>query len=84
VAARRTGRSVWISASWNGATEIRHWQLAAGASRRDLVPTGRPARFAGLETTWRVRTAARYVAAEAVDRYGAVLRRSRPVRVSGP
>jgi hypothetical protein len=80
-AARRRHGSTVVWASWNGATEIRRWQLLAGASPVTLTPTGRRPRFAGLETRMRIRSRPRYVAVRALDAAGAPLAVSKPVRV---
>jgi hypothetical protein len=82
IVARRAGRrSVRVWASWNGATQIRRWEVLAGTSPHELLPVGSPHRFAGLETTMRVTTRAPYVAVRALDRRGAELGRSNAVTV---
>ena len=67
------GGSVW--ASWNGATEIRRWQVLGGSTRTDLVPVGDPVAFTDLETHIRI-TPRRYVAVQALDATGKVLGQS--------
>jgi hypothetical protein len=73
IQARRQGRrTVRVWASWNGATEVRRWQVLAGSS-----PVGRPHRFRGLETSMRVATTARRVAVSALDGRGRTIGQSR-------
>ena len=50
--------------SWNGATEIRRWQVLAGPSPDALVPVAEAHRT-GFETLIPVTTEARYVAVRA-------------------
>ncbi|HET8758675.1 MAG TPA: arylsulfotransferase family protein [Solirubrobacteraceae bacterium] len=80
IAVRRAGPAVRVWASWNGATEIRSWQVLAGRTPDALRPLGRR-RFRGLETAMRVRTRRPYVAVRALDRRGAGLGRSAAVHV---
>jgi peptidoglycan/LPS O-acetylase OafA/YrhL len=78
IAGRRRGASrVDLWASWNGATEIRRWRVLAGPAPDALRSLGPESRFKGLETRLRVRTAARWLAVEALDASGKVLGRSR-------
>jgi hypothetical protein len=82
LAVRRRGRAtVDLWASWNGATEIRSWQVLAGRRRGALRPAGRPAPFRDLETRLRARVRGPYVAVRALDRRGRSLGRSAVVRV---
>jgi len=65
----RGGRlTAW--ASWNGATELRSWQLLAGDDPDALVPLGDPVPRGDFETTLHARTDARYVAVAALDARG--------------
>lgn len=68
--------------SWNGATEVQRWRVLGGASRDALSPL-REVPWRGLETRTRLATAPRYVAVEALDAAGTVLRRSAVVRRRG-
>jgi hypothetical protein len=83
LAARRAGGSdseqltAW--ASWNGATELRAWQLLGGDDRDALVPLGDPVTHRGFETALRARTDARWVAVAALDADGRQIGRSRPL-----
>jgi arylsulfotransferase ASST len=79
--ARRRGDGVRVWASWNGATEIRSWQVLAGPGPRALAPLGAPASFQDLETRIRVRTHQPWLAVRALNARGSVLGRSRAVKV---
>lgn len=79
VAASRRGPTTTVWASWNGATEVRRWQVLAGSRRDRLSAVGRSAAWGGLETRVRVRSSARYVAVRALDAKGRTLAVS-PVR----
>jgi hypothetical protein len=83
IKAARTGNSVRVYASWNGATRISRWQVLAGNSSTAVSPAGAPVPFADLETSIGVSTPAPYVAVEALDSSGAVLGRSAAVHVGG-
>ena len=84
IAARREREQVTVWASWNGASEVRTWQMLAGPSAADLRPVGRPARWEGLETRVVRATAQHYVAVAALDASGDRLRTSAPSRVGPP
>jgi hypothetical protein len=71
------GRTV-VDASWNGATEVSRWRVLAG-SEPDRLQAVTVAAKDGFETSIQVASAARYVAVQALDRAGRVLRTSRPV-----
>jgi Arylsulfotransferase (ASST) len=79
--ARRSddGLEAWVS--WNGATEIRRWQVLAGPSAAALAPVGDPVPFRDLETHLRVRESHRFVAARALAADGTPLGESAPVAV---
>lgn len=79
LAARRGAEHrVTVWASWNGATELRAWQLLAGDDPQDLQPLGAPVPRRGFETALHARTDARYVAVRALGDVG-VLGESRAV-----
>jgi hypothetical protein len=80
ILARRRGGNVTIWASWNGATEVRRWQVLAGPSAGSLSPVGDPVPFEDLETRMVARTGQPWVAVRALDARGAVLATSRAVR----
>jgi hypothetical protein len=77
--AQRHGDVVDLWASWNGATEVRHWQVLAGSSPASLSPLGRPVPFKDLETRIAAQTSARYVAVRALDAAGDALGEARAV-----
>jgi hypothetical protein len=81
LAARRRARSDRVTAwaSWNGATELRSWQLLAGDDPDALLPLGDPAPRRDFETALQARTDAKYVAVAALDAHGRQIGRSRPV-----
>jgi hypothetical protein len=81
VAARATGRTTTVSATWNGATGIARWRILGGASATSLKPAASSAKQA-FETTIRLPRAERYVATQALDRRGRVLGTSKPFKVS--
>jgi Arylsulfotransferase (ASST) len=73
LAARRAGAGrVTVWASWNGATEVRRWEVLAGEDRASLAPV-RSAAKQGFETAIQVRTDAPLVAVRALDARGRVL-----------
>lgn len=82
LAARRRAdsRRVTAWASWNGATELRSWQLLAGDDPDALVPLGEPVARGDFETTLRAHTGARYVAVAALDARGHQIGQSRPAQ----
>ena len=84
LAARRSGgagsrgrATAW--ASWNGATELRGWQLLAGDEPDALLPLGDPVPRRNFETTLRARTDAKYVAVSALDAAGRQIGASRAI-----
>jgi Arylsulfotransferase (ASST) len=79
---RVVARGTTVAMSWNGATEVQRWRVLGGASRDALAPL-REAPWRGLETRTRLAAPSRYVAVEALDAAGTVLRRSAVVRRSG-
>jgi hypothetical protein len=66
--------------SWNGATEVRNWQVLGGASRDALTSVG-VARRRGFETAIPLGASYGYVALRALDRRGNALATSRPVKL---
>jgi hypothetical protein len=79
---RARGDTLRVYVSWNGATGVASWRLAAGASPNTLVRRGTVA-SAGFETVLRVPASARFVAVEALDAHGHALAISRTVRCPG-
>jgi hypothetical protein len=85
VARRAAGggsRRVTVWASWNGATELRGWQLLVGDDPDALLPLGAPVPRRNFETMLRARTDARYVAVAALDAHGRQIGASRAVEPS--
>ena len=84
LAARRGAGSKRVTAwaSWNGATELRGWQLLAGDDPDALVPLGDPAPRRDFETALHTRTDARYVAVAALDARGRQIGQSRALEPS--
>jgi hypothetical protein len=70
-----------VYASWNGATEVTHWQLLAGAAAGDLAPQDEPVPKRGFETTIAIPPGMRYGAVAALDRHGKQLSRSETIRI---
>jgi hypothetical protein len=68
-------------ASWNGATDVRSWQLLAGASADKLQARAR-VRARGFETALRAPSAGPHFAVLALDAAGAPLGRSGTVTVA--
>jgi hypothetical protein len=81
---RPGGLDLDVFASWNGATEIRRWQVLAGPAPDQLAPLGGSVPFADLETAMRVQTTAAFVAVQAVGVKRRVLGQSDPVAVPLP
>jgi Arylsulfotransferase (ASST) len=81
LAARRraggAGPGVVAWASWNGAIELRAWQLLAGEDPDALVPVGDPVPRRNFETTLVSSTDAEYVAVAALDAQSRQIGRSR-------
>jgi hypothetical protein len=72
------GKTVYVS--WNGATEVRSWQLLAGPEKNRLRPV-RTVSKSGFETAIPFTGNAEWVAVRALDRRNRSLARSAPVRV---
>ena len=70
-----------VYASWNGATEVTHWQLLAGARAGDLAAQDEPVPKRGFETTIATPRGMRFGAVAALDRHGKVLGRSETIRI---
>jgi Arylsulfotransferase (ASST) len=76
IAVKTPGRSrATVYASWNGATDVRSWQLLGGSSRNSLQPV-RTVPAVGFETTLAAGEAGAHVAVEALDAAGTPLGRS--------
>jgi hypothetical protein len=66
------GRGLTAYASWNGATEVRSWQLLAGSEATDLSPVA-STRATGFESALRAGSSGPYFAVNALDRWGRTL-----------
>jgi hypothetical protein len=71
------GKRVYVS--WNGATEVRKWQLLAGPDKKTLRPV-RTVRKRGFETGIPLSTSAPWIAVRALDRKDRSMARSAAVR----
>ncbi len=71
--------TAWVS--WNGATEVTGWQLAAGVDPTSLVPAATVPRV-GFETALGVPAGARYVRVSALDGRGQPLDGTRVLEVA--
>jgi len=79
-ARNRQNGATLMYASWNGATEVAGWQVAAGARRDELRLLGiAPSR--GFETVIPLHAQHRYASVTALDRSGRRLRRSPVVQL---
>lgn len=76
---RETGTPV-VYASWNGATNVAAWRVAAGPERGDVRPVGIARRHA-FETAIQLDPGHRYASVTALDRRGRSLNRSPVVRL---
>jgi hypothetical protein len=81
LAARRDKGVVTAWMSWNGSTRLGAWRLLAGSSPAHLHTIKQIGRH-GFETRIRARTSAHYIAVQAIDHHGDVLRQSLPRRPS--
>ena len=68
-----------VFASWNGATEVRHWRFLGGAARNALRPLQTVPR-SGFETSLHLAKAPPYIAAVALDANRRTLASSRTIR----
>jgi hypothetical protein len=79
VAVTTAGSAARLYVSWNGATEHRSWRVLGGARPGRLSALG-TAGVAGFETVITVPDAPAWLAVEALNGTGHVLRRSAPVK----
>jgi hypothetical protein len=68
-----------LHVSWNGATEVARWRVAAGP-RADLLKPVRTVPKTGFETTFTVPRLTGLVAVTALDRHGRTLATTKPAR----
>jgi hypothetical protein len=76
---RESGASI-LYASWNGATKVAGWKVAAGSRHDQLRPLG-IAMHHGFETAIALPTQPRYASVTALDRAGRELRRSPTIQL---
>jgi|HubBroStandDraft_2_1064218.scaffolds.fasta_scaffold00054_15 hypothetical protein len=81
IALAGTGRGLTAYASWNGATEVRSWQLLTGSQEADLRPVD-STRAHGFESSLHASSAGPYFAARALDQWGRTLGQSSVVTLS--
>jgi hypothetical protein len=80
VAALPSGARTRVYVSWNGATEVAAYRVAAGPTGRSLALVAKRAPRRGFETAITVRSAGPVVQVQALDARGRVLGTSRAVR----
>ncbi len=80
IVAKRSGSSITVLTSWNGATEIASWQLLTGTSPSSLTPLATVPR-SGFQTQASVSSSAAYIETRALDANGNVLGSSTPLRL---
>jgi hypothetical protein len=81
VVAQRSGSSVSLFASWNGATNVAKWQVLAGPSTGSLARVA-TVRTQGFETRAEVTSSAAFFGVRALDSSGHVIGRSAAVPAS--
>jgi Arylsulfotransferase (ASST) len=81
LAVKGAGRGMTAYASWNGATQVRSWQLLAGSQANALSPAA-SARATGFESALRTGSAGPYFAVSALDQWGRTLGSSNVVSVT--
>jgi hypothetical protein len=80
LSATRHGAAATLYASWNFATEVAGWVVLSGHDADQLGAVG-VAKLAGFETEISLPKARRYAAVEAIDGTGAVLGKSKPLKL---
>jgi hypothetical protein len=80
IAVERSGKTLSVYASWNGATEVRHWRILTGTSAASLRQAGIIAR-SGFETVGSVPRAA-VVRVQALDFAGNIIGTSQVIRTT--
>jgi hypothetical protein len=78
--AKRSGASVQVQTSWNGATDVASWKLLVGSSPSLLTPLTTVPKH-GFQTTATVTTSAPYIESWALNANGNELGASAPTRV---
>ncbi len=80
IVAKRSGGSMTVQTSWNGATSVASWRVLAGASTSALTPLASVAK-SGFQTSATVTTSGTYIQTQALDANGNVLGASPTIRV---
>ena len=81
IAAQSNSGQTTVYASWNGATEVRSWEVFSGRNARSLLPT-KTALKSGFETAISVTSAGPFFQVKALDAHGEVIGVSKVVRAS--
>jgi len=81
VAVRRRSGGATVYVSWNGATEVKTWNVLAGRTATTMTKVG-SAPWSGFETAIPVRSSGPFFAVVPTDSAGHVLSRSHPVRMA--
>ena len=79
VSAKKSGGSLSVAVSWNGATDVASWRVLAGPSSGSLATVATAPR-SGFETTIKAASAGPYVQVQALDAQGNVLGTSATVK----
>ena len=74
------GHKVYVS--WNGATEVKRWQVMVGQANDDLLVVA-TTRKNGFETAIPFRAKGKYIAVQALDRRGEVIGVSQTLKLKG-
>lgn len=80
IVAKRSGSSIAVLTSWNGATEIASWQLLAGSSPSSLTALSTVPK-SGFQTDVTLTSSATYVESQALNANGSVIGSSAPYKV---
>ena len=79
VSAKKSGSSLSVAVSWNGATDVASWRVQAGSSSTSLAVVATAPR-AGFETTIKAASAGPYVQVQGLDAQGNVIGTSATVK----
>ena len=81
IAAQSNSGQTTVYASWNGATEVRSWEVFSGRNARSLLPVKTTVK-SGFETAISVTNGGPYFQVKALDAHGEVIGVSKVVRAS--
>ena len=79
IAAQSNSGQTTVYASWNGATEVRSWEVFSGRNARSLLPVKTTVK-SGFETAISVTNGGPYFQVKALDAHGEVIGVSKVVR----